>query len=1083
MDLEALLTEADWLRPLARRLARSGDVEADDLIQDSVEAALRSGGPSKAAPLRPWLRRVMLNLHAARQRTESRRRLRELRRTPSDDPRHPDDLVMRAEFRQAVASAVLRIREPYRRTLLWKFFEGWSVARIAKHDSVTPATVRSRIHRGLNILRADLGEHWGEDWRIQCLAVATSHAWPTAATPAMSIATITVCSLLYLALSGPSGTLPPAEERLMTSVASNGSKSLADMSLSTQDHLRAQARTEVVHDQATSQANTITIRATHAETGQPIPSAEIVLIPDSWESTGGPGELQPGRQWSWQVLAIGHAVVGATDESGICEISAQPDSRTVLLRANGLSGYSQAIPRRPMAWEPTLPHSTVEVQMWPDYDLDVSVLDLKGNPAPGVPVALGLSSIGSASAPPSWEGRPRALAFSNQAGIATLKVLGADYSDALDQLRRGEREPSWEIWHALPFNVDERTRVHESVLRSTTGSARLTIKHPGSINLSVQNCPDGTRAFLQDVSFDPAEDSGLSGPLGSATEGYRTNDGFLFQGVPFDRDWRLTIAWPAFSNQLTSQRSFLTFGPSEATPKVQTSLDLDSSTWMTGRLTDPMGLGSAHEADLEVFVGAFGPLAGTHRIAISKEGTFRVCLDGVLETESLPLEQALDRDPEESVRIRIAPVSPGYGLTSHSADAEAQLQLQELIAGCDLGEVAWGSAPLALHGVVVDDAGTPVRGVWARVSERMRSRNGAAMRWQAQGAQLTGDNGYFAIARRNPTNSPPGRMRVVVTRDTDLTSPRGDTIPLVEQEFEPGAGPVKIQLPAIGSLRIPFRNQLGPALRPRIVLRGDGRAINIDLHVETGHSVELLSKTIQSIPQGSYRVVLELHHGWSRIQRTELETVDIGREAASLREIDLGSLLDSTRFDIQVDGVSLSRTEKIPESLPLRMATAAPQSSTQHVVRIGDEFHLFRQALLELDSRDEPTVGWLLAPGFTPYKITNLWHDQVVQLQSSPLVMLTVNQAPPTPKDGYWAILLDWKDKPEGIRINPVRAWFGSDHRFQAQLPGWGEYQLTWQVLDRKKRVLRTASSNVSFQDNGGKEVTLELPAALQGNL
>ena len=59
-DIAALLAEAPWLARLARSIV--GDpAEADDLVQEAYAAALRSP-PDTERPIRPWLRRVVVNL-------------------------------------------------------------------------------------------------------------------------------------------------------------------------------------------------------------------------------------------------------------------------------------------------------------------------------------------------------------------------------------------------------------------------------------------------------------------------------------------------------------------------------------------------------------------------------------------------------------------------------------------------------------------------------------------------------------------------------------------------------------------------------------------------------------------------------------------------------------------------------------------------------------------------------------------------------------------------------------------------------------------------------------------------------------
>ena len=57
---------------------------------------------------------------------------------------------------RALAGLVIELVEPYRSTILLRFFEGLSAAEIAHREGVPPGTVRWRLKRGLDQLRAEL---------------------------------------------------------------------------------------------------------------------------------------------------------------------------------------------------------------------------------------------------------------------------------------------------------------------------------------------------------------------------------------------------------------------------------------------------------------------------------------------------------------------------------------------------------------------------------------------------------------------------------------------------------------------------------------------------------------------------------------------------------------------------------------------------------------------------------------------------------------------------------------------------------------------------------------------------------------
>ena len=104
-DIAALLAEAPWLARLARSLTGDG-AEADDLVQDTYAAALRSP-PDTERPLRPWLRRVAVNLARMRHRGRTRRAANErVVEVQADPVRTPEQLVERAQLeRRSVSSS------------------------------------------------------------------------------------------------------------------------------------------------------------------------------------------------------------------------------------------------------------------------------------------------------------------------------------------------------------------------------------------------------------------------------------------------------------------------------------------------------------------------------------------------------------------------------------------------------------------------------------------------------------------------------------------------------------------------------------------------------------------------------------------------------------------------------------------------------------------------------------------------------------------------------------------------------------------------------------------------------------------
>ncbi|MBI5363378.1 MAG: sigma-70 family RNA polymerase sigma factor [Planctomycetes bacterium] len=162
--LEDLLAHAGWARRLARTLVADPNV-ADDLVQDAYLAAASGAYKSSDAP-RGWLATVIGNFARRRHRSESARNVRERYAAQREELPGAEDRLERAQLEHALAAAVLALDEPYRDTLLLRFFEGLSTPAIAARHGVPESTVRSRLARALTVLRARLDRERGgrEEW-------------------------------------------------------------------------------------------------------------------------------------------------------------------------------------------------------------------------------------------------------------------------------------------------------------------------------------------------------------------------------------------------------------------------------------------------------------------------------------------------------------------------------------------------------------------------------------------------------------------------------------------------------------------------------------------------------------------------------------------------------------------------------------------------------------------------------------------------------------------------------------------------------------------------------------------------------
>ena len=168
LDPEALLSHDRWLRALVARLVDPDRV--DDVVQETWIQAF-SRPPASASALRSWLATVARNFARRIHRTGLRRQQREERAATPEAQPATAELVQRVEAQRQVAKLVLELAEPYRTTVLLRYFDELSTAQIATRMGVPHATVRTRLQRAMARLRKDLGEQEGGQWQARYAAL------------------------------------------------------------------------------------------------------------------------------------------------------------------------------------------------------------------------------------------------------------------------------------------------------------------------------------------------------------------------------------------------------------------------------------------------------------------------------------------------------------------------------------------------------------------------------------------------------------------------------------------------------------------------------------------------------------------------------------------------------------------------------------------------------------------------------------------------------------------------------------------------------------------------------------------------
>ncbi len=125
--------------------------DAEDVVQDALSRALpRWSRISTVEDPDAYVRRMVINAHTSWWRTFRRRE------SPvaevldySVEPLHPDD---------ALWQACRRLPEPLRTSVVLRYYEDLDYAVIADLTGVREGSVRSRVSRGIALLRVELGD-------------------------------------------------------------------------------------------------------------------------------------------------------------------------------------------------------------------------------------------------------------------------------------------------------------------------------------------------------------------------------------------------------------------------------------------------------------------------------------------------------------------------------------------------------------------------------------------------------------------------------------------------------------------------------------------------------------------------------------------------------------------------------------------------------------------------------------------------------------------------------------------------------------------------------------------------------------
>jgi RNA polymerase sigma-70 factor (ECF subfamily) len=179
-SLDEALAHEDFVRSMAKSVL-GRDAEVEDAVQETWLVAMRRG-PRDRASLRSWLGSVARNAALTIRRATSRRAVREKIAARAEALPSAERIAEVEDARRRLIHAVLALDEPYRSTLLLRYYTGLSPTDIAAAQGVPQETVRTRLQRGLARLRERFAADHAGDRRSAALALLPL-AFPDGAPP------------------------------------------------------------------------------------------------------------------------------------------------------------------------------------------------------------------------------------------------------------------------------------------------------------------------------------------------------------------------------------------------------------------------------------------------------------------------------------------------------------------------------------------------------------------------------------------------------------------------------------------------------------------------------------------------------------------------------------------------------------------------------------------------------------------------------------------------------------------------------------------------------------------------------------
>lgn len=164
-----MIPHMDALYNFAIRLSNDPN-DAEDLVQDTIVKAYRFfASYERGTNAKAWLFRILKNSYINNYRKQSKQPYQvdydeistyyESVRSERSDTTDMEEIMYRELLDDEVTSALNRLPEDFRTVVLLCDIEGFTYEEIANMLDVPIGTIRSRLHRGRNLLRTSLSRY------------------------------------------------------------------------------------------------------------------------------------------------------------------------------------------------------------------------------------------------------------------------------------------------------------------------------------------------------------------------------------------------------------------------------------------------------------------------------------------------------------------------------------------------------------------------------------------------------------------------------------------------------------------------------------------------------------------------------------------------------------------------------------------------------------------------------------------------------------------------------------------------------------------------------------------------------------